>query len=80
MPYNSKLSTEIKAGDIIKFGNVWGKVISAPTQSPYNRNEVEVQVIQLSSVIRRKGAYKSEEVAEISTSFSYRKTTFVKVK
>ena len=75
-----KLSTDVQPGDIIKFGNVWGRVISAPVQSRHASNEVEIQAMQLPAVIRRGGAYKSQQVAEIPAVFSYRKTTFVNVK
>ena len=72
------LATEIKAGSVIKFGNLWGVATTEPTQSLYAANEVDVLVEVTETKIRRREG--KETVPAHATVFSYRKTTQVLTK
>lgn len=71
------ISTSIKVGQEIKFGNQWGKVVSDPKQSTYVSNEVDIQVITIAGKVRRRSGVTTNDMGGLQTHFSYRKTTMV---
>ncbi len=73
-------ASEIKVGQVIKYGNSWGKVIEAPKQSNFRCNEVDILVEVLPANIKRRLGYTDRFKGGYITTFSYRKSTLVQVK
>lgn len=74
------LATEIKIGQEIKYGNVWGKVIEEPKQSPYSKSEVVVIVETVAGKIRRRAGNVSRVDGGFKREFCYRKKTNVQTR
>ncbi len=75
------LASEVKKGQIIKYGNLWGKALGDAKQSSYKSNEVDIEVITIAATINRRAANcKPTNSKPHNTTFSFRKTTKVNSK
>jgi hypothetical protein len=76
---NKVLATEIKVGQIIKHGNQWARVISAPVASPYKKGEVAIGVVTMPSVVKYRGpfAHTHKDPGGVKTTYYYKATTLV---
>jgi len=73
------LSTDIKKGQVIKYGNLWG--VALEDAKPSNiKNHVSVDVKILRQTVKHRGGYKKTYEGGYTDIYVYRNTTQVKTK